>query len=37
MITLIIGVAVGLLVSRTSMATTVYTAASDRMSFLPKP
>jgi hypothetical protein len=37
MLTMILGVGLGLLASRTAVATTVYTAAANRLPFLPRP
>jgi hypothetical protein len=37
MLTLVLGLALGLLTSRTGLATKVYTAAANRLTFLPRP
>lgn len=37
MIMLIIGLAAGLLSSRTALATRAYTATATRLTFLPRP
>lgn len=37
MLTLALGMVIGLLVSRTAIATKVYTAAANKLAFLPRP